>query len=82
MQRVQVLQEWQDQLVRKRSVDRIYPYPSICSRSPKVRATQGQGLMPDKTSRFSINGQQILHFVCAGFVAILQVDNLTLLPLP
>ena len=31
----------------------------------KVRATQGQGLMPDKSSRFSINGQKILHFVCA-----------------
>ena len=29
-----------------------------------VRATQGQGLMPDKSSRFSINGQKILHFVC------------------
>ncbi|KAI0254249.1 class III ADH enzyme [Lactifluus subvellereus] len=29
----------------------------------KVRATQGQGLMPDKTSRFSINGQRILHFM-------------------
>lgn len=32
--------------------------------SHAVRATQGQGLMPDKTSRFSINGQKILHFVC------------------
>ncbi|KAI0285073.1 chaperonin 10-like protein [Russula aff. rugulosa BPL654] len=29
----------------------------------KVRATQGQGLMPDKTSRFSINGQKIFHFM-------------------
>ncbi|KAI0303097.1 class III ADH enzyme [Russula brevipes] len=29
----------------------------------KVRATQGQGLMPDKTSRFSIDGQKILHFM-------------------
>jgi S-(hydroxymethyl)glutathione dehydrogenase/alcohol dehydrogenase len=30
----------------------------------KVRATQGQGLMPDKSSRFSINGQKLFHFVC------------------
>ncbi|KAI0002952.1 class III ADH enzyme [Russula compacta] len=29
----------------------------------KVRATQGQGLMPDKSSRFSIKGQKILHFM-------------------
>ncbi|KAH9978090.1 class III ADH enzyme [Lactifluus volemus] len=29
----------------------------------KVRATQGQGLMTDKSSRFSINGQRILHFM-------------------
>lgn len=33
---------------------------NLCS---SVRATQGQGLMPDKSSRFSINGQPILHFV-------------------
>ncbi|EMD40446.1 hypothetical protein CERSUDRAFT_80117 [Gelatoporia subvermispora B] len=29
----------------------------------KVRATQGQGLMPDKSSRFTINGQPIHHFM-------------------
>ncbi|KAG6903320.1 S-(hydroxymethyl)glutathione dehydrogenase [Termitomyces sp. Mi166 len=29
----------------------------------KVRATQGKGLMPDGTSRFSINGQPIHHFM-------------------
>lgn len=28
-----------------------------------VRATQGKGLMPDETSRFSINGKPIHHFV-------------------
>ncbi|VDC04114.1 unnamed protein product [Peniophora sp. CBMAI 1063] len=33
---------------------------NLCS---SVRATQGQGLMPDKSSRFSINGQPILHFM-------------------
>ena len=29
----------------------------------KIRVTQGQGLMPDGTSRFSRGGQQILHFM-------------------
>ncbi len=28
-----------------------------------IRATQGQGLMPDKTSRFSLNGKPIFHFM-------------------
>jgi S-(hydroxymethyl)glutathione dehydrogenase/alcohol dehydrogenase len=42
-----------------------------------VRATQGQGLMPDKTSRFSINGQKILHFVCV-FVSFSGVGKLRL----
>ncbi|NNE05480.1 MAG: S-(hydroxymethyl)glutathione dehydrogenase/class III alcohol dehydrogenase [Xanthomonadales bacterium] len=29
----------------------------------KIRATQGQGLMPDGTSRFSLNGQAIAHYM-------------------
>jgi S-(hydroxymethyl)glutathione dehydrogenase / alcohol dehydrogenase len=28
-----------------------------------IRATQGKGLMPDATSRFSIDGKQILHYM-------------------
>src|SRR3569832_1863367 len=28
-----------------------------------IRATQGKGLMPDKTSRFSKNGQPIFHYM-------------------
>lgn len=28
-----------------------------------IRATQGQGLMPDHTTRFSINGTQLFHFM-------------------
>ncbi|HEV8692411.1 MAG TPA: S-(hydroxymethyl)glutathione dehydrogenase/class III alcohol dehydrogenase [Ideonella sp.] len=28
-----------------------------------IRATQGKGLMPDGTSRFSLNGQPILHYM-------------------
>jgi S-(hydroxymethyl)glutathione dehydrogenase / alcohol dehydrogenase len=29
----------------------------------KIRVTQGKGVMPDGTSRFSINGKPILHFM-------------------
>ena len=29
----------------------------------QIRATQGKGLMPDATSRFSLNGQPILHYM-------------------
>ncbi|MGA0587826.1 S-(hydroxymethyl)glutathione dehydrogenase/class III alcohol dehydrogenase [Dyella sp. KRB-257] len=29
----------------------------------KIRVTQGQGLMPDGTSRFSINGRTLLHYM-------------------
>ncbi len=29
----------------------------------KIRATQGKGVMPDGTSRFSIKGQPLLHFM-------------------
>jgi S-(hydroxymethyl)glutathione dehydrogenase/alcohol dehydrogenase len=28
-----------------------------------IRATQGQGVMPDGTSRFSVNGQTLLHYM-------------------
>ena len=28
-----------------------------------IRATQGQGLMPDGTSRFSLGGQKVLHYM-------------------
>ncbi|OEY66675.1 S-(hydroxymethyl)glutathione dehydrogenase/class III alcohol dehydrogenase [Marinobacter sp. X15-166B] len=34
----------------------------------KIRATQGKGLMPDGTSRFSINGEPIYHYMgCSTF---------------
>src|SRR6201987_6096417 len=40
-----------------------------------IRATQGQGLMPDGTSRFSYKGQQIFHYMgCSTF------SNYTVLP--
>ena len=41
----------------------------------KIRVTQGQGLMPDGTSRFSINGEKIHHYMgCSTF------SNFTVLP--
>lgn len=40
-----------------------------------IRATQGQGLMPDGTSRFSYKGEQIHHYMgCSTF------SNFTVLP--
>jgi S-(hydroxymethyl)glutathione dehydrogenase/alcohol dehydrogenase len=29
----------------------------------KIRSTQGRGLMPDATSRFSLDGKPILHYM-------------------
>lgn len=37
-----------------------HPKTNLCS---KIRQTQGQGLMPDGTSRFSLNGQPIYHYM-------------------
>jgi S-(hydroxymethyl)glutathione dehydrogenase/alcohol dehydrogenase len=40
-----------------------------------IRATQGRGLMPDSTSRFSCNGKPVLHYMgCSTFA------NYTVLP--
>ncbi|KPP59751.1 hypothetical protein Z043_122298 [Scleropages formosus] len=36
------------------------PKTNLCQ---KIRVTQGQGLMPDKTSRFTCKGKQIFHFM-------------------
>ncbi len=40
-----------------------------------IRATQGKGMMPDGTSRFSLNGQPLYHYMgCSTF------SNFTVLP--
>src|SRR5262249_26758214 len=40
-----------------------------------IRATQGKGVMPDGTSRFSVGGKQVLHYMgCSHFA------NHTVLP--
>jgi S-(hydroxymethyl)glutathione dehydrogenase/alcohol dehydrogenase len=53
--------------------------PSCLSRKTNlctaIRATQGRGLMPDETSRFSLNGKPVLHYMgCSTFA------NFTVLP--
>ncbi len=40
-----------------------------------IRSTQGQGLMPDSTSRFSLNGEKIFHYMGTSTFA-----NYTVLP--
>ncbi len=50
----------------------LHPKTNLCQ---KIRTTQGQGLMPDGTSRFSRNGKSILHYMgCSTF------SNFTVMP--
>ncbi|MCC3861697.1 S-(hydroxymethyl)glutathione dehydrogenase/class III alcohol dehydrogenase [Pseudemcibacter aquimaris] len=43
----------------------LHPKTNLCQ---KIRSTQGAGLMPDGTSRFSLNGEPILHYMgCSTF---------------
>ena len=53
--------------------------PSCLSRKTNlctaIRATQGQGLMPDGTSRFSINGKPVHHYMGTS-----TFSNFTVLP--
>src|SRR5499427_6448062 len=67
--------------------DHVIPlYTPECRQSPSclsrktnlctaIRATQGQGLMPDGTSRFSLDGKMLRHYMgCSTF------SNFTVLP--
>ena len=50
----------------------LHPKTNLCQ---AIRSTQGQGLMPDGSSRFSIDGKPILHYMgCSTFA------NFTVLP--
>jgi S-(hydroxymethyl)glutathione dehydrogenase / alcohol dehydrogenase len=50
----------------------LHPKTNLCQ---AIRSTQGQGLMPDGTSRFSIGGEKIHHYMgCSTFA------NHTVLP--
>jgi S-(hydroxymethyl)glutathione dehydrogenase/alcohol dehydrogenase len=51
------------------------PKTNLC---PTIRGTQGQGLMPDGTSRFSINGQLVYHFMgCSTFSEYTVVSEIS-----
>ena len=50
----------------------LNPKTNLCQ---KIRSTQGQGLMPDGTSRFSLNGKKLLHYMGTSTFA-----NYTVLP--
>ena len=50
----------------------LSPKTNLCQ---SIRATQGRGLMPDGSSRFSLDGKSILHYMgCSTF------SNYTVLP--
>ncbi|MCF7982355.1 MAG: S-(hydroxymethyl)glutathione dehydrogenase/class III alcohol dehydrogenase [Pseudomonadales bacterium] len=50
----------------------LHPKTNLCQ---AIRTTQGQGLMPDGSSRFSFDGKPILHYMgCSTF------SNYTVLP--
>ncbi|MEQ8603286.1 MAG: S-(hydroxymethyl)glutathione dehydrogenase/class III alcohol dehydrogenase [Marivibrio sp.] len=50
----------------------LNPKTNLCQ---AIRGTQGQGVMPDGTSRFSLNGEKLLHYMgCSTF------SNITVLP--
>jgi S-(hydroxymethyl)glutathione dehydrogenase/alcohol dehydrogenase len=50
----------------------LNPKTNLCQ---SIRATQGRGLMPDGSSRFSLDGKSILHYMgCSTF------SNYTVLP--
>jgi len=50
----------------------LHPRTNLCQ---AIRSTQGKGLMPDGTSRFSLDGKPILHYMgCSTF------SNYTVLP--
>ena len=50
----------------------LHPRTNLCQ---AIRSTQGRGVMPDGSSRFSLNGKPILHYMgCSTF------SNFTVLP--
>lgn len=52
------------------------PKTNLCQ---KIRATQGKGLMPDGTTRFTCKGQPIFHFMgCSVFSEYTVVADISL----
>ncbi len=50
----------------------LHPKTNLCQ---AIRTTQGQGLMPDGTSRFSLDGQPLMHYMGTS-----TFSNFTVLP--
>lgn len=50
----------------------LHPKTNLCQ---SIRETQGKGVMPDGTSRFSLNGEKILHYMGTS-----TFSNFTVLP--
>ena len=54
----------------------LHPKTNLCQ---AVRETQGQGLMPDGTSRFSLNGKPIMHYMgCSTFSKYSVIPEISL----
>lgn len=54
----------------------LSPKTNVCS---KIRVTQGQGKMPDGTSRFTCKGQSLYHFMgCSTFSEYTVVADISL----
>lgn len=87
---MQVLQKPQNQLVSEDQV-RLKHQKSLCSTLPPsygttfatsfslCRITQGRGLMPNGTSRFSCKGKSLFHFMgCSTFSEYTVVAEISL----
>ena len=54
----------------------LNPKTNLCQ---AVRETQGQGLMPDGTSRFSLNGKPLMHYMgCSTFSKFSVIPEISL----
>ena len=54
----------------------LNPKTNLCQ---AVRETQGQGMMPDGTSRFSLNGKPIMHYMgCSTFSKYSVIPEISL----
>ena len=54
---------------------RVLPQSGKTNLCQAIRVTQGQGLMPDGTSRFSLDGKQVYHYMGTSTFA-----NFTVVP--
>ena len=54
----------------------LHPKTNLCQ---KIRTTQGKGVMPDGTSRFSLDGKPLLHYMgCSTFSNYIVLPEIAL----